>query len=230
MTKMLLAMETDKQKNLLQMQSGLYPLLELLQSQFRQTASGKSGISSSRSRLLVQQMIQYIEKHYQEKVTLNSLAEQMGYNPSYLSQLFRDNVGVNFYDYVTRKRLRESIFALQQTDKKILDIAADSGFQDIKAFNTKFKEVFGRTPSEYRRSLTEITVPRWSESSHAYVERENSFVEQKLKSYLHLESVDMSTSENAFPPLRSLELDRQLLDEIALQLEKITKQIQNRKI
>ena len=99
-------------------------------------------------------MIQYIEKHYQEKVTLNSLAEQMGYNPSYLSQLFRDNVGVNFYDYVTRKRLRESIFALQQTDKKILDIAADSGFQDIKAFNTKFKEVFGRTPSEYRRSLT----------------------------------------------------------------------------
>ena len=92
MTKMLLAMETDEQKNLLQMQSGLYPLLELLQSQFRQTASGKSGISSSRSRLLVQQMIQYIEKHYQEKVTLNSLAEQMGYNPSYLSQLFRDNV------------------------------------------------------------------------------------------------------------------------------------------
>ena len=230
MTKMLLAMETDEQKNLLQMQSGLYPLLELLQSQFRQTASGKSGISNSRSRLLVQQMIQYIEKHYQEKVTLNSLAEQMGYNPSYLSQLFRDNVGVNFYDYVTRKRLRESIFALQQTDKKILDIATDSGFQDIKAFNTKFKEVFGRTPSEYRRSLTEITVPRWSESSHAYVERENSFVEQKPKSYLHLESVDMSTSENAFPPLRSLELDRQLLDEIALQLEKITKQIQNRKI
>ena len=62
------------------------------------------------------------------------------------------------------------------------------------------------------------------------MERENSFVEQKLKSYLHLESVDMSTSENAFPLLRSLELDRQLLDEIALQLEKITKQIQNRKI
>ena len=42
----------------------------------------------------------------------------------------------------------------------------------------------------------------------------------------------MSTSENAFPPLRSLELDRQLLDEIALHkiLKKITKQIQNRKI
>ena len=73
------------------------------------------------------------------------------------------------------KRLRVNI-ALQQTDKKILDIAADSGFQDIKAFNTKFKEVFGRTPSEYRPLPTEITVPRWSESSHAYVERENSFV------------------------------------------------------
>ncbi|MFR6092240.1 MAG: helix-turn-helix domain-containing protein [Faecalibacterium prausnitzii] len=133
----------------------LVPAFELLQSQFRQTASGKSGISSSRSRLLVQQMIQYIEKHYQEKVMLNSLAEQMGYNPSYLSQLFRDNVGVNFYDYVTRKRLRSQYLPCSRPTK-ILDIAADSGFQDIKAFNTKFKEVFGRTPSEYRRSLPRL--------------------------------------------------------------------------
>lgn len=179
MTKMLLAMETDEQKNLLQMQSGLYPLLELLQSQFRQTASGKSGISSSRSRLLVQQMIQYIEKHYQEKVTLNSLAEQMGYNPSYLSQLFRDNVGVNFYDYVTRKRLRESIFALQQTDKKYWTLLPTAVFRTSKRSTPNSKKYSGahlpntaaplpRLPFHAgRKALTPMwngKIPLWSKS------------------------------------------------------------------
>lgn len=168
MTKMLLAMETDEQKNLLQMQSGLYPLLELLQSQFRQTASGKSGISSSRSRLLVQQMIQYIEKHYQEKVMLNSLAEQMGYNPSYLSQLFRDNVGVNFYDYVTQEASEGvNICPCADRQKNTGHCCRRWFFRTSKAFNTKFKEYSAHSFPNTAASFTRDYRSRWSGSSHA---------------------------------------------------------------
>lgn len=124
-------------------------------------------------------MIQYIEKHYQEKVTLNSLAEQMGYNPSYLSQLFRDNVGVNFYDYVTRKRLRESIFALQQTDKKYWTLLPTAVFRTSKRSTPNSKKYSGahlpntaaplpRLPFHAgRKALTPMwngKIPLWSKS------------------------------------------------------------------
>ena len=222
MAKMLLAMEDPARQDLLSLQSGLYPLLESLYKEFRDESPARSGVGSKRNQLLAQQMTRYIEEHYPEKITLNSLAGEMGYNASYLSQLFRDNVGVNFYDYLTRKRLRESTFELQYTDKKVLVIAADNGFQDVKAFNSKFREVFGRTPSEYRRTLsTESDIPKWSVSSKAYVDRTDPFVLEKLQSYLHPEAPGPEHTAPAAQPQADAVLRDEMLDEVAAQLEQL---------
>lgn len=70
-----------------------------------------------------------------------------------MSQLFKTCVGINFYDYLTRIRLREATLALSRSDEKILDIALAHGFADLKAFNTSFKETFRKSPTEYRKRL-----------------------------------------------------------------------------
>ena len=63
------------------------------------------------------------------------------------------------YEFLTRRRLREAVRELDRTNKKILDIANDTGFPNLKAFNTRFRELFERTPSEYRSSLKQVRVP-----------------------------------------------------------------------
>lgn len=99
------------------------------------------------------QIVNYLEKHYQERITLDNLVEVTGYNKSYISQIMKQALGINYYEYLTRIRIREAIFELTNTEEKISEIAYNSGFSDLKAFNTTFKERFGKTPSQYRKML-----------------------------------------------------------------------------
>lgn len=102
----------------------------------------------------IDKIVKYIDKNYKQKITLNDLSKISQYNRNYISQLFKQNLGINFYDYLTRIRLREAIYELGRTDKTISEIALSNGFPDIKAFNSAFKSNFGKTPSEYRNQLS----------------------------------------------------------------------------
>lgn len=102
----------------------------------------------------IDKIVKYIDKNYKQKITLNDLSKISQYNRNYISQLFKQNLGINFYEYLTMIRLREATYELGHTDKTISEIALSNGFPDIKAFNTAFKSNFGKTPSEYRNQLS----------------------------------------------------------------------------
>ena len=57
---------------------------------------------------------------------------------------FKNQVGINFYDYLTRIRVREATLELCSTDNTVLDVAHSHGFPDVKAFNTAFRKTFGK--------------------------------------------------------------------------------------
>lgn len=101
----------------------------------------------------INKMVKYIDKNYKNKITLDNLAKISQYNRNYISQFFKSYLGINFYDYLTRIRLREATLELGRTNKVISEIALSHGFSDIKAFNTAFKSNFGKTPTEYRKQL-----------------------------------------------------------------------------
>lgn len=101
----------------------------------------------------VMKIVEYLNRNYRDKISLEDLVDFTGYNKSYISQLMKQTLGINYYEYLTRVRMREAIYALTNTDDKISDIAFAHGFSDLKAFNISFKERFGKTPSEYRRKL-----------------------------------------------------------------------------
>ncbi|GAU75971.1 AraC family transcriptional regulator [Fusibacter sp. 3D3] len=119
----------------------------------------------------VMKIVEYLNKHFRDKISLEDLVNFTGYNKSYISQLMKQTLGINYYEYLTRVRMREAVYALTNTEDKISDIAYAHGFSDIKAFNISFKERFGKTPSEYRRKL--LYHPKVNDNSNAaYVENE----------------------------------------------------------
>ncbi len=101
---------------------------------------------------MVQKMIEIIALHYADPNPLAIASRQLSYSPSVLSTLFKNNVGINFKEYVQRFRIDKAKYLLTSTDMKVSIIASDIGYSDIKFFSKLFKEYEGMTPSEYRRS------------------------------------------------------------------------------
>ena len=98
-------------------------------------------------------MKEYIEKHYQENLTLEILAGHIHMNPYYFSSYFKKNAGENFKDYVNRVRVEHAVSLLISTDKKTYEIAAEVGFRDVRSFTEVFSRTYGETPNSYRRRV-----------------------------------------------------------------------------
>lgn len=93
------------------------------------------------------------ERHYiDSNLTLNSLARRIGMNRSYVSKAINIGYGQNFSRYVNHLRVEESTRQLVQSDRSILQIAFDCGFNSKATFNRVFKTETGLAPIEYRRS------------------------------------------------------------------------------
>lgn len=110
-------------------------------------------VSNRKNTVTINKIINYIEKNYRNKITLEELSNFSGYHKSYISQIIKQQLGINYYEYLTRIRLREATYALANLKEKISDIALSYGFSDVKSFNMAFKSTFGKTPSEYRKIL-----------------------------------------------------------------------------
>lgn len=148
------------------------------------TSSTKENVSiTARNMTRLHQFTEYLNTHYRENIFLESAARFWGYNPSYVSQLFKKTIGLNFYDYLRRKRLREATRELDRTDKKIMEIAYDNGFQNLKSFNNYFREIFGRSPSDYRNFLQHVTFRDTENYQKKYVEDTDLEIMEKLRSY-----------------------------------------------
>ncbi|MEW9667284.1 AraC family transcriptional regulator [Ammoniphilus sp. 3BR4] len=74
----------------------------------------------------VNKIIHYIDHHYKNKISLEELSKVSGYHKSYISQIVKQQLGINYYEYLTRVRLREATYALADLEEKISDIALSS--------------------------------------------------------------------------------------------------------
>lgn len=92
----------------------------------------------------------FIRQHYNENITLNSLAEQFYLHPNYLSRLFKEKTGKNFVEYLTEVRMEKVKELLRSSDYKIIEICAMTGYDNPRYFSKVFKQYTGMTPREYR--------------------------------------------------------------------------------
>ncbi|MFW2499810.1 helix-turn-helix domain-containing protein [Clostridium diolis] len=92
----------------------------------------------------------FIFEHLYEKITLTELAKNIGINSSYLSHLFKKEVGVSISEYIQSERIKEAQKLIRAGEKSLSDIYVPLGFIDQSHFTKAFKKVTGITPKEYR--------------------------------------------------------------------------------
>ena len=128
------------------------PLLwEQLSGTLRRLAEEKSAGPSS----LAGQAAAYARARFREPITLKSAADACFVSPSYLGRCFQKEFSVSFRQYVNELRLEEAKRLLEQTDRRIYEIAEAAGFGESKHFVSKFTAQYGCSPAEYRRARAE---------------------------------------------------------------------------
>lgn len=95
----------------------------------------------------------YMQEHLSEDVSLHILSEEFHLNSQYISQLFKNEIGVNFLTYLTNIRMEHAKKLLLSTSLSIAEVSEQSGYGDYRVFTKVFKKSEGITPSQYRRDF-----------------------------------------------------------------------------
>jgi len=91
-----------------------------------------------------------IRESFREPLQLQTIAGILHFQPAYLGQLFKKQIGLSFLDYVHRTRVEASRKLLRRTDLKIAEVAREVGYADPEQFAAKFKQWMAMTPSQYK--------------------------------------------------------------------------------
>ncbi|BDF78861.1 helix-turn-helix domain-containing protein [Pyramidobacter piscolens] len=136
----------------------------------------------------IQTVTNWLEKNFDKKVTLDAAAKVARYNRTYFSSFFRRNVGISFYDYLTRIRFRHAMYQLNNTNHSLTDIAADSGFPDLKTFSSYYKKTFHEPPSVHQRAIDMSSFTPARENERIYLDTSASDIGEKLRDFARLDS------------------------------------------
>ena len=102
---------------------------------------------------MIRYIIDYVEKNYTEKLSLTAISRKYNYTLQHVSTLFKQEVGMNFQEYVQSVRIKESCRLLINTNQKVSDIATRVGYTNIKYFNEVFKRHMEMTPRDFRKKF-----------------------------------------------------------------------------
>ena len=101
----------------------------------------------------VRDCLNYIDFHYMEMLSLESLAARFSVNKNYLSARFHKEVGTTVTDYINQTRINRATGLLRHTALSVQQIAEQCGFADANYFTRTYKKIQGFTPNEYRKSI-----------------------------------------------------------------------------
>lgn len=103
-------------------------------------------ISGSKKEL-VEKVKEMIEKNYQQDISLGRLAQLFYVSQPYLSKIFKQEMGVNLNNYITEVRMQRAKYLLEETDKKVSEIARMVGYEEPNYFTKVYKKNYGILPS-----------------------------------------------------------------------------------
>lgn len=106
----------------------------------------------SRAQKVVQDMLEYVQRHPERSIHLKELATAMKMNASYLSDLFSRTTGVTFHHFLDELRLARAKELLGDPRNRVCEVACAVGFVNANHFRNFFKAHEGVSPSEWRTS------------------------------------------------------------------------------
>jgi two-component system, response regulator YesN len=101
---------------------------------------------------VVKKALMYINLHFNESINLQSVADVIGFNRTYLAKKFKTEMNLSVVDYIQRKRIDEAKFLIDLGRLSTTEIGLQVGFSSYNYFCKVFKEITEMTASEYKRS------------------------------------------------------------------------------
>ncbi len=99
----------------------------------------------------ITQAKKYIDENYSGDITLDEVSQVVNVSSYYFSKVFKDEMGENFIEYVTRLRIDKAKDLLLNTDKSMKEIAKEVGYSDPNYFSRTFKKYIGKTPTDFSK-------------------------------------------------------------------------------
>lgn len=131
----------------LYVKSQLYLFLYILDNRC-QTMPQKAKTGQNLEKMKI--ILKFIENHYMDKISIKDIADVVGFSESHFMRYFKNTMETTFVDYLRDYRLTMAARLLTSSESTILDIAAESGFDNLSYFNRMFKRKYQMTPHEYR--------------------------------------------------------------------------------
>ena len=94
----------------------------------------------------------YVKNNHAKDIKLSDIGKLLGYDYHYVSRYFHSVFKMSFSEFLTLYRLETAVNLMEQSNKKIVEIAFESGFQSVRSFNDCFKSHFKMSPTEYKKS------------------------------------------------------------------------------
>lgn len=140
-----------------QIEAGVMNLFRCLQKEhFVVSESEEAARQSSESSRRLSRILQFIEKNWNQKLSLADIAKDEYLSPAYLSRFFKRYVGMPFSDYLRELRFQKAARMLTGSSDTITEIAYNCGFQSPSAFTEGFRMYYKVTPKEYRMNQEKI--------------------------------------------------------------------------
>ncbi|WP_088102014.1 response regulator transcription factor [Halalkalibacter urbisdiaboli] len=132
-------------------------LADYFKEQTRHVCHHQQWDENMKHRQLVEQMIDYVQKHLSENITLQEIADELYISRNYLGQIFKKVVGESFKNYITRVRMEKAKKMIQEGNHLIYEVSEKVGYVNPAYFTTTFKKYTGYTPTDliHKKSISE---------------------------------------------------------------------------
>lgn len=177
----------------------LYAMISHLVDAFSSAAPFQLN-ASSRYHERVQSILNYIEDHYKESLTLKELAKTQNLSTSYFATFFEKYTGSTFLNYYNEIRLKYAVNEMLSSDLPLETIAFNHGFRDYRSFSSVFRKKYNMLPSKYKKmyQTSHDLVVSKSSSHHPLLSDESEDLKnlaKYLNIYEHYSSIDYSPKE-----------------------------------
>jgi AraC family transcriptional regulator of arabinose operon len=108
--------------------------------------------------IYVDHTLEYIEHNYQKNIKVQTIADYIGINRSYLANCFKSILHMSPKEYIINYRMNQASLLLKNSDLTITEIAENVGYDDSFNFSKAFKKVFGISPTNYRNASDNLDV------------------------------------------------------------------------
>lgn len=104
--------------------------------------------------MYIKRYIEIVAKNYSRSVNIGQISQNIGINRRYLSSIFKEYINLSPKEFLINFRMNKACELMENKQLSVSDIARSVGYDDPLQFSKMFKKITGKSPKEYRKSVT----------------------------------------------------------------------------